>query len=400
MLQLALGKKTSVIGLEFGACSLRAVQLKKMNGVWKVHHWANIENEPTSDQPAAPDYASDLRLAFGPGTFSGRQTTLALSPPDVEYRLLEVPPAVLEKSTAEIRNALQFELDRQLPWTTAESEIGCWGVEAAAGSGGNAMVVAARSAGVQQFLDMLDAQQLDCVRADVVPNAMIHVCTPVPSTAQGEKGVRNLLPERPEGGYAQKVPDPFFSSSMWGILDIGFRSCRLYLVHAGRTIYSRVLRGGGRELTDTLAKALHVEFRIAEQYKRVYGIQATDRGFRSLVGGLARISEDALPGVLYAILRPTLEAMTSEIERSYRFAMGRLPGVTTGPIYLIGGGARMRGLAEVLSERLGLPVRLPDPRTALPGACAGGQPEHPLCSAINFPVLAPCVGLALMEEAS
>ncbi len=29
--------------------------------------------------------------------------------------------------------------------------------------------------------------------------------------ATGEKGVRNLLPERPEGCFAQKVPDPFFT---------------------------------------------------------------------------------------------------------------------------------------------------------------------------------------------
>src|SRR5712692_7302719 len=30
-------------------------------------------------------------------------------------------------------------------------------------------------------------------------------------TPAGEKGVRHLLPERPEGCFAQKVPDPFFA---------------------------------------------------------------------------------------------------------------------------------------------------------------------------------------------
>jgi len=34
------------------------------------------------------------------------------------------------------------------------------------------------------------------------------------SPDKGEKGVRNLLPERPSGCSAQKVPDPFFSGSL------------------------------------------------------------------------------------------------------------------------------------------------------------------------------------------
>ena len=29
-----------------------------------------------------------------------------------------------------------------------------------------------------------------------------------------EKGVRNLLPERPAGGFAQKVPDPYFGRTV------------------------------------------------------------------------------------------------------------------------------------------------------------------------------------------
>jgi Tfp pilus assembly PilM family ATPase len=101
--------------------------------------------------------------------------------------------------------------------------------------------------------------------------------------------------------------------------------------------------------------------------------------------------------VLYAIVRPTLDTIVGEIERSYRFAMGRLSGVTTGPLYLIGGGARLKGLVEVLGSRLGVPVSLPDPKTVLKTESADGQ-EHPLCNATNFPAMAACVGLALMEE--
>src|SRR5262245_17171087 len=122
-------KRTTVIGVDFGACSLRAVQLQKQGSQWKVHHWVNLETEPTTAQPVARDYASEIRMAFGPGTFSGGQTALVLSPPDVEYKLLEVPGPVLDKPPAELKAALQFELDRQMPWPAAESEVAAWPVQ-------------------------------------------------------------------------------------------------------------------------------------------------------------------------------------------------------------------------------------------------------------------------------
>jgi len=143
---------------------------------------------------------------------------------------------------------------------------------------------------------------------------------------------------------------------------------------------------------------LHVEFRIAEQYKRIYGIKQSERGVRSLASGLARIDEEALPGVLYAIARPVLETLISEIEKSYRFVMGRLPSVTQGPLYLVGGGARLQGLRDVLTTRMGFPACVPESRTVL--STDGDDAKHPAGSAMHFPVLAPCVGLAMVEEES
>ncbi len=367
MLALGLGRRTSVIALEMGACSLRAVQLARAGGVWRVHHWLNLEVEPTAPQPPAMDYSALLKNALGPGSFTGSRAALLLSPPDVEYKLLDVPPMVLDRTPAEVRSALQFELDRQMPWPTSEMEMAAWAVETNGGTGGNAMVVGARSSGVQQLVDILENEELEVVRADIVPNGMIRVC-------EGP-GVEN--------------------GAVWGILDVGFRSCRLYVIHKSRLIYARVLRGGGRELTETLARELHVEFRVAEQYKRIYGICETERGFRSLVTGLSRVEEEALPSILYAILRPVLDTLTTEIERSYRFVMGRLPPTPGGPLYLVGGGARLQGLREVLGSRLGAPACLPDARTALGPPTAT---DHPACSELHFPALAPCMGLALLEE--
>lgn len=374
MLAMLRRQSTSVIAIDRGRLSLRAVQLERTQERWRVHHWINLESEPSTASPPERDLSLDLRLAFGPGTFTGNQVAMLLSPPEIEYRLLDVPATVLNVPQDQLRGALQFELDRHLPWPTMECELAVWPGQPGAGGRVNAMVAAARNAHVQKHLDTLTAAELECQRADVVPSAMVQLC----GDEIGESAADRL-------------------KTVWGILDIGFNTSRLYLIYEGAPVYARVVRGSGRELTETLAGALHVEFAIAEQYKRIYGLTPSERGFRSVVGGLARISEEALPGVLYSILRPVLEAMADELEKSFRFVLGRMSRSVAGRLYLVGGGARLKGLSELLSNRLGVSVGAPDPARVLPLESHTAQP-HPMCSAALFPVLAPCVGLAMMGD--
>ena len=115
-------------------------------GRWHVHHWVNLEVEPTSGEPAAPHAAADIKQAFGPGTFTDRRMALTLSPPHVDYQVLDVPSAVLDRPADELRTALQIELDRQMPWPIAESQIAAWSVNPKATGKVPAMIVAARNA--------------------------------------------------------------------------------------------------------------------------------------------------------------------------------------------------------------------------------------------------------------
>ncbi len=372
MLALLTRNRTSPIAMDFGACSLRAVQLIRKSDGWHVYHWFNVEVDPVSADPPRIDYDAHLKMALGPGAFAGRQAAITLAPPDLEYRLIDLPTALLSRKPAELREALQFELDRQLPWPARETEIAAWPVGSSQGPCTSTMVAAGRTSVIRVWLDLLEAQGLECVVADVTPNAIIRL-----HEQAGESGAENVI---------------------WGALDIGFRACRLYLVHNGRPVYARVLRGGGRELTELLARGLHVEFGVAEQYKRLYGIEQTERGLRSMVGGLARISDEALPGMLYAILARTIDTLAAEIEKSYRFVLDRTPGATIGGLCLVGGGARLKGLAEILGRKLGIDVRPPDPRGAIRNAMSDPAGPHAACTPVQYPSLAVCMGLAMRED--
>jgi type IV pilus assembly protein PilM len=374
MLGLLTRNRTSPIAVDFGACSLRAAQLVKRGDRWHIYHWFNVELDPVSAEPPPIDYSLHLNAALGPGSFTGRRAAIALGAPDVEYRLLDLPSALLAKKPAELREALQFEMDRQLPWPAKDAELAAWPAGPAHGDSTSTMVAAGRTAAIQKYLDLLGAQNLECVLADLAPNALIRL-------------------------RAQRPAHPAGDNVVWGALDIGFRACRLYLMHGDRPAFARVLRGGGCELTELLAKGLHVDFGIAEQYKRLYGIQRSDRGVRAGVDGLGQVSEAALPGMLYAILARSIHALVAEVERSYRFVLDHSPSAATGKLHLLGGGSRLKGLADVLESMLGLEVGMFDPAEAI-GNAQTNQGVHPACTAIQYPALAACVGLAMQEDFS
>ena len=57
-------------------------------------------------------------------------------------------------------------------------------------------------------------------------------------SAVGEKGVRNLLPERPCGCFAQKVPDPFFGPFS-PVVPASITLAMLRMIHQGEGLFFR-----------------------------------------------------------------------------------------------------------------------------------------------------------------
>ncbi len=374
MLKLITRSRLTATAMDFGACSLRAVQLRNDHGQWRVHHWLNHEVDPPGIDPDPIPYTALLKRAYGLGGFAHHRTRLLIGPPDVEYKMLELPRAILRQSSEELGSSLEYELSGQTAWELSESELATWPIQAEGATRSSAMIVCAKRAGIIERLDAMNQLGLECLSAEILPTAAAWLARGISSST------------------AEETP-------LWGMLDLGFRGNRLYLIHGDRPIYARNLQAGGRQLTERLAAALHMDFQTAEQYKRIYGIRQTRRGFRSVIGGISRLSEQALPGVLYAILRDTLETLIEDIERSCRFALGKVDSSTVGPILLVGGGSRLKGLAELLSDKLGIGVYPPNADFFTRcGFHFDAEPEDGTSEGETLSVLAPCVGLAMAED--
>jgi general secretion pathway protein L len=129
------------------------------------------------------------------------------------------------------------------------------------------------------------------------------------------------------------------------VIDIGHERTDVCVVVAGRAVYLRTIARGGRHLTDAIAKIWRLPWEQAESAKHQDGFVASTAE-PSPSEAWSRIHEALIPelGPLARDLRQTLLACRAKT------------GATVERCLLIGGGARLRGLASYLGEQLQMPV--------------------------------------------
>jgi len=129
------------------------------------------------------------------------------------------------------------------------------------------------------------------------------------------------------------------------VIDIGHERTDVCVVVAGRAVFLRTIARGGRQLTDAIAKVWRLPWAQAESAKHQDGFVAST-GEPAPSEAWARIHEALIPelGPLARDLRQTLLACRAKT------------GATVERCVLIGGGARLRGLASYMGEQLQLPV--------------------------------------------
>ena len=127
------------------------------------------------------------------------------------------------------------------------------------------------------------------------------------------------------------VDDPLRHAQ--AIIDLGHSSTKVGIYLKGALEMSRTLGVGGRTFTTVLAQRLQVPEVEAETLKRQYGVHPEG-------------------GRVVQSLTPTLQDLMFEIRRSFEFFASRHFGQSVRHVYLIGGGARMPGIAAALSRYL------------------------------------------------
>ena len=125
------------------------------------------------------------------------------------------------------------------------------------------------------------------------------------------------------------------------IMDMGAASTKLYVVERGMVRASHTINRGAQDITGTLAKSLSITNERAEIRKREEGLLSSDKQF-----------SDVILLTLDYIFAEANNALLA-YEKKYNQAVSK--------VYMVGGGAALKGIAEVAKNNLKTEAELGSP---------------------------------------
>ena len=319
-----------VLGLDVGPRSLKYLLLRRKGKRFKVEGFGrySIQNGETDTQKAVQQAVNQL---FRGGTrFKKARTVLGVDGPQVVVKKESFPPL----SKKELLQTISFEIQRELG---KEGEASSFVFDYCAlgqdpEKGGNVEYL---TMGVP---DEVVAEKIDWFVAEGnLPTKVTPYVAAIGNLVQ-------FLPEESQHGSV-------------GILDIGAQRSKLVFFKDGKLDFFREIIVGGDDFTKAITgtvfhegRAIQFSMDEAMDFKTTYGYPLGFSEGMSFQG--VSLSE------VGAMMRPVVERLTSEIQRSIGFYVDQSEGSELEALYLVGGGARLKHLSEVLTEELGVPVSL------------------------------------------
>lgn len=340
---------TSPIGLDVGERDVSAVQLDCRQRI------AAAANFPRSTAGAPVDGEQVRRImeVLARRGFKGNRVVLPVPSEKLINSVLEVPAKTAPSAVEPIA---RMELARANRCPPDSFEMGCWTLPAATRSGrpGQVMAVGCAHRDANTLLETFEAEGLEVVALDVRASALARAARP-------------LLPR---------------DNAVSAVLDVGWEGSMLVMVHGGAVVYGRLLSDGGlKALGEALRTRLSLEQDVTDYLLAEVGMAP------------APADEDAVnvPQEARNLLIAHVDALVQELNISFSYVAHEYPDVSLSRVLLTGTGATMPGLAEHLSNVLG--VEVPVASASQLAACRPAL--LPDCAS---PALVAALGLAAFRE--
>ncbi|WP_117237391.1 type IV pilus assembly protein PilM [Thermus sediminis] len=328
--------RVEALGLEIGAGSLKLVELSGYPPTLKALATRPMPPgtlvEGVVAEPAS--LAQEIRELLAEARTRKRYVVSAVPNPSVILRTLQVP----KMPQKEMEEAVRWEAERYIPFPIDEVVLDFAPLDPLAevpeGEQVEVMVAAARQEAVASLIEALRGAGLIPVVLDVKPFAGLY-------PLEGE------LIRDPEGVAVA--------------IEIGAESTSLVLSKGDRPLAVRVLTLSGKDFTEAIGKSFGLDHLSAEEVKRTYGLATIPTEDEELLLDFDVERERYSPARIYDAIRPVLVELTQEIRRSLEFFRVQLGEVQPEVGYLFGGGSRLRGLATLLTDTLGVNFVTPNP---------------------------------------
>lgn len=367
------------LGVDVGTRAVKVVLARQRPSGSRILAWAARElSEADEGGSEDVDRAGRIlrELIDSLGKRDAQKVYAVVSGPDV-HLCRALFPRMPEK---ELKQAVRWECKKHVPFPVEEVILDYQVVGEAPERGGiklDVVVALARREFVESRLAVFHKAGVGVHGLLAVPFALGNVVRSlaVECGAQNEKSdIRHPASEmEAEEGLA--------------VIDLGATSSRIaFFESSGEMTLSRDIAVGGDDLTDAVGGALRslqssslANPEQAEAFKRRHGIPRYDELEGNGEGGvLSKVS---------VMMRPVLERLLKEIQRSIQYYHTRFDRSEVNRLLLCGGGARLWGLDRYLEDGLGMTVRVLDPLRAV--GVDGARPQE------GDPALSVAVGLAL-----
>jgi type IV pilus assembly protein PilM len=339
------GSKT-IVGLDIGSSSIKAVELKKSKGEVTVAH---AGMEPLSTDVVVDSMIVDsgsvsaaISKLFTEQQIKAKSVATSVSGHSVIVKPITVPAM----SDAELSESIQSVASQNIPFDIADVNID-YQILSEEGSGSATMdvlLVAVKKDKVLNYTNVLSLAGKQPALVDIdafaLQNCYQFNYEPAPGTTVA-------------------------------LLNLGASVMNINIVKGTTPLFPRDVSVGGNQYTDALQKELDLSFDDAEALK--------------LGRKVGTVSEDAkLP-----VLQQVTEVIVLEIQKTFDYFRATAAGEHIERIYLAGGSSKVPGLVEALRQEFSLPVEILNPFQRIQAGPAAALIEQ------NAGQWAVAVGLAL-----
>jgi type IV pilus assembly protein PilM len=309
-------------GLDLSDLSVKAIQIERYGSSDSLVGFSSVPipmGAISEGQIIKPDdVVSAIKKALqtsGPHRIKTKKVICSLPETKAFMRIISIPRMDIE----EVHEAVKWEMEANIPLPLDQVYYD-WQIldDSLTGEKNklNLIVVAIAKNAVDSTIEILEKAGLDPIGLEIE------------SIAEA----RSLLDQKDE-------------NSTTLIVDIGDRRTSFLIAKGSTPAFTSSVPISGQSLTDAISKGMNISFEEAEKIKFSQGIGAESKN-------------DAL----FKFVKPVLENLTEEIERSIDFYLSGLAySKDIDKVILCGGGANTKGMLPYLSKKINRRMELGNP---------------------------------------
>ena len=315
-----LKSNTSVVGLDIGSSSVKAVELRPVGEGYELVRLGYSVLPPEAIVQGAflntTAIVDAIREAMDGAGIRGRDVATAISGHSVIVKKI----TLAKMSRAQLDESIRWEAEQYIPFDVNEVNLDFQILETARSEGQmDVLLVAAKK-------DLLD----DYVQVIAEAGYTAHVVD-VAGFA-----VENAWEANAEPG----------SSAVIALANIGSQVSNINVVNGGVPVFTRDVALGGNLYTEEIQKTLSIGFEEAERIK---------------IGDADVQSKDVVPKEVEQSMRQVTSQIVGEIARSLEFYAATAEDGNISKIVLAGGSANVSGLAAAFQDRMDVAVEVMNP---------------------------------------